>query len=156
MYKILLLAAIAMASAQGVNVVDNNPGPGQVNVVEQPGDAVKTVGQPNQGVDSAFYRPSTGGDNIVISNPDPGFYLGGANTGDPTPPSTIIENPDPGFYLPSNNAVQTPSIDPAFVVDPAFYRPSVSQDIDPAFSRPTVYGNLRPQKYPNPAARTGQ
>ncbi|XP_061720273.1 uncharacterized protein LOC133527343 isoform X6 [Cydia pomonella] len=135
---ILLLAAIAMASAQGVNVVDNNPGPGQVNVVEQPGDAVKTVGQPNQG------------------NPDPGFYLGGANTGDPTPPSTIIENPDPGFYLPSNNAVQTPSIDPAFVVDPAFYRPSVSQDIDPAFSRPTVYGNLRPQKYPNPAARTGQ
>ncbi|XP_061720275.1 uncharacterized protein LOC133527343 isoform X8 [Cydia pomonella] len=129
MYKILLLAAIAMASAQGVNVVDNNPGPGQVNVVEQPGDA---------------------------GNPDPGFYLGGANTGDPTPPSTIIENPDPGFYLPSNNAVQTPSIDPAFVVDPAFYRPSVSQDIDPAFSRPTVYGNLRPQKYPNPAARTGQ
>ncbi|XP_063626318.1 uncharacterized protein LOC134797902 [Cydia splendana] len=110
---ILFLAAIAMASAQGVNVVGNNPGPGQVNVVEQPGYTVKTVGQPNQGVDSGFYRPS-GGDNVVITNPDPGFYLGGANTG------------------------------------------AGAQDVDPAFGRPTVYGNLRPLKYPNPAARTGQ
>ncbi|XP_063540592.1 uncharacterized protein LOC134749544 isoform X2 [Cydia strobilella] len=132
--QILLLAAIAMASAQAVNVVDsvNNPGPGQVNVVEQPGDAVKTVGQTSQVVDSGFYLPSSG-DNVVIANPDPAYYVGSANTG-------AVQNPDPGFYLPGNDAVQTPSIDSA-IVDPAFYRPSI---------------NLRPLKYPNPAARTGK
>ncbi|XP_047996769.1 uncharacterized protein LOC125234536 isoform X2 [Leguminivora glycinivorella] len=91
---IVLLAAIAMASAQGVNIVDN-PGPtaGQVNVVEQPGGA---VGQPNQGVDPGFYLPSAGngGNNGDIVNPDPGFYQGGnANP--------QIQNPvDPGFYMP--------------------------------------------------------
>ncbi|XP_047996771.1 uncharacterized protein LOC125234536 isoform X4 [Leguminivora glycinivorella] len=78
---IVLLAAIAMASAQGVNVV------------EQPGGA---VGQPNQGVDPGFYLPSAGngGNNGDIVNPDPGFYQGGnANP--------QIQNPvDPGFYMP--------------------------------------------------------
>nr|ABK21656.1 unknown [Picea sitchensis] len=59
---ILLLVLVAMAASQ-VNVVDNN-NPGGVNVVDN--------SDPNKGMDSAFYRPSAGGNSGIAE--DSSFY----------------------------------------------------------------------------------
>ncbi|XP_041984852.1 uncharacterized protein LOC121737284 isoform X3 [Aricia agestis] len=98
---IVLLAVVAMASAQGVNVVDNS-NPGHVNVVDNsnPGH-VNVVDHNPQGnggfaVDQAFYRPvnpSGSGYQQISNGPalvNPGQYQQqpGAYPVRPTKPGT--------------------------------------------------------------------